>query len=100
MIIATWDEFRGTTQDLRLPPIEASFAMSRITAGKIYVKETNRFAFFFPHAVPGNDGPSIWRERPLQHDHVKYAIADVLVLFTIRNPTRRPPSNSPHPSID
>ena len=35
--------------DMRLPPIQASFAMAHITAGKIYVKETDGTAFFFPH---------------------------------------------------
>ena len=81
----------GVLRDMRLPPIQSSFAMSRITAGKVYVKETDRDAFFYPLRVPGNLGPSIWRARPLLSEHVKYAIADVLALFTILHPTRHLP---------
>jgi hypothetical protein len=82
----------GLLRDMRLPPLETAFAMSRITAGKIYVKATDGTSFFFPNRdAAGQLGPSIWRARPLLLEHVKYAVADVLVLFTIFNPTRRPP---------
>ena len=73
-------------KDCRRRQIQEGWALARdLDDDRVYVKEVDSDSFFFPpgpqHSLPARAAACIWLQRPVAPVHVRYAVADGVVLF-------------------